>query len=286
MYVRTDLAMEERELWQRSARRQTQLSGVRAREEEHHGVRTTVVEILDEQGQRQLRKPIGTYVTLELGAIGRREKHAFERCSQALAAQIRKLAPKANNILVVGLGNELVTPDAVGPLTLRSLIVTRHLQNSGAKWCGGFGCVSTVEPGVFGVTGIESLELVRGAAALVQPDQIIAVDALATADPGRICSTVQLTDGGIVPGSGVGSSRAAFNRQTLGVPVLAIGVPTVVEAASLAAESASQRDLSGMIVMPRDMDARIREISRLIGYGLNLALHRQLRFDDIACFLP
>lgn len=289
MCARTDLAMEEQELWRRSAGEQTELSGVWARTNERRGIRTTVVKILDENGARQLRKPVGTYLTLELGALARRERSAFARSAYALAAELRRLTAGCESVLVAGLGNDAVTPDAVGPLTLRSLIVTRHLKSARLAGLEGFRDVSAVQPGVLGTTGVESVELVRGAAERVRPQMVLVVDALAAREPERVCTTVQLADSGIVPGSGVGNSRAAFNEQTLGVPVLAIGVPTVVDAAGLADESGKTGNfhncISGMVVTPRDIDARVREIARLIGYSIDLALHRGLTLEEIPCFL-
>ncbi len=278
MYARTDLAMEEQELWRRSADEQTELSGVWARTNERRGIRTTVVKILDENGARQLRKPVGTYLTLELGALARRERSAFARSAYALAAELRRLTAGCESVLVAGLGNDAVTPDAVGPLTLRNLIVTRHLKSARLAGLEGFRDVSAVQPGVLGTTGVESVELVRGAAERVRPQMVLVVDALAAQGAGA-----RLHDGAaggfrIVPGSGVGNSRAAFNEQTLGVPVLAIGVPTVVDAAGLADENGKTGNfhncISGMVVTPRDIDARVREIARLIGYSIDLALHR------------
>ena len=181
---------------------------------------------------------------------------------------------------MAGLGNDAVTPDAVGPLTLRSLIVTRHLKSARLAGLEGFRDVSAVQPGVLGTTGVESVELVRGAAERVRPQMVLVVDALAAREPERVCTTVQLADSGIVPGSGVGNSRAA---------VLAIGVPTVVDAAGLADENGKTGNfhncISGMVVTPRDIDARVREIARLIGYSIDLALHRGLTLEEIPCFL-
>lgn len=288
MRARTDLAMEARELWQRSAAEQTALSGVRAETQRRHGFTVTTVEILDEAGERALEKPRGRYVTLELEPLVRREKNAFARSVHALAAQLRPFLPPCERFLVVGLGNDAVTPDAVGPLALKSLIVTRHLKASGVLGSGGLRTVSAAQPGVLGTTGMESAEIVRGVAERTKPEQIIVIDALATAEPPRVCAAVQIADSGIVPGSGVGNSRAAFNRATLGVPVLAVGVPTVVDAASLPlraeADGAPQQALGGMIVTPRDIDARVREIARVIGYALDLTLHSGLTIDDVPCF--
>ena len=239
------------------------------------------VRILDEEGARQLHKPVGTYVTLETDPLRRREPSGFARTVQVMAAELGKLLDRTKRTLVVGLGNAAVTPDAVGPLTLRSLIVTRHLPVLTQH--GGFCDLSALEPGVLGTTGMESAETVRAVADAMQPEQIVVVDALAAAEPARICASIQLTDTGIVPGSGVGNSRAAFSRETLGAPVVAIGVPTVVDAQTLLPEG--QTCAPGLIVTPRDIDARVRETAQVIGYALDLALHRGLRLEDVPCFL-
>ena len=191
-------------------------------------------------------------------------------------------------MLVVGLGNAAVTPDAVGPETLKSVIVTRHLKTSCATAFSGFASVSAAEPGVLGTTGVESVELVRGVVEHVKPEAIIVVDALAASCAHRLCTTVQLTDTGIVPGSGVQNARAAFNAATLGAPVVAVGVPTVIDADALLPKDAPDepRAISGMVVTPRDIDARVRELGRLIGYGIDLAVHRGLTLADVASFVP
>ena len=281
MAIRTDLAVEEHALWAQSAGAQTELPGVRAAQREVRGVGIHTVRILDDEGARQLHKPVGTYVTLETDPLRRREPSGFARTVQVMAAELGKLLDRTKRTLVVGLGNAAVTPDAVGPLALRSLIVTRHLPVLTQH--GGFCSVSALEPGVLGTTGMESAETVRAVADAMQPEQIVVVDALAAAEPARICASIQLTDTGIVPGSGVGNSRAAFNCETLGAPVVAIGVPTVVDAQTLLPEG--QTCAPGLIVTPRDIDARVRETAQVIGYALNLALHRGLRLEDVPCFL-
>lgn len=281
MAIRTDLAVEEHALWAQSAGAQTELPGVRAAQREVRGVGIHTVRILDDEGARQLHKPVGTYVTLETDPLRRREPSGFARTVQVMAAELGKLLDRTKRTLVVGLGNAAVTPDAVGPLTLRSLIVTRHLPVLTQH--GGFCDLSALEPGVLGTTGMESAETVRAVADAMQPEQIVVVDALAAAEPARICASIQLTDTGIVPGSGVGNSRAAFSRETLGAPVVAIGVPTVVDAQTLLPEG--QTCAPGLIVTPRDIDARVRETAQVIGYALDLALHRGLRLEDVPCFL-
>ena len=269
MAVRTDLAVEEHALWERSAGEQTALPGVQASRRDVRGVGVHTVKILDDEGARQLHKPVGTYLTLETDPLRRREPSGFSRTVRVMSAELGKFLDRDKRTLVVGLGNAAVTPDAVGPLALRSLIVTRHLPVLTQH--GGFCSVSALEPGVLGTTGMESAETVRAVVDATQPEQIVVIAA------------VQLSDAGIVPGSGVGNSRAAFNRETLGAPVVAIGVPTVVDAQTLLPEG--QTCAPGMIVTPRDIDARVRETAQVIGYALDLALHSGLRLEDVACFL-
>lgn len=232
MQPRTDLAMEAKALYERSAQEQTQLSGVAAREQERHGVRMTVVKITSAEGEQALGKPRGTYITAELEALSRREPGSFSNAVRTVSRALRELLGPCRQALVVGLGNRDITPDAIGPEAVKNLIVTRHLQTGPDEALPGLMRVAACQPGVLGQTGIESLELVKCAMQTAQPDVVIVIDALAAAEPGRLFRTVQLSDSGIVPGSGVGNSRQEFSRRTLGVPVIAVGVPTVVDAIS------------------------------------------------------
>lgn len=287
----TDLAMEARELWQESAGQTTKLPGVRAGEYHNRGITTTMVEILDQEGVRALRKPVGNYVTLEWERGLLREPAGFSRMAACLGRELGRMVPKTGPVLVAGLGNGAVTPDAIGPRVMEHLVVTRHLGKSFPQ----FRPVSAIAPGVLGTTGLESVEVVRGIVERSEPCCVVVVDALASRNPERVCTTVQLTDTGITPGSGVGNHRAAFDRASLGVPVVAVGVPTVVEAYTLLqdalernkvnpAENQPQMDRS-MIVTPRDIDARIDRLARLLGHGISLGLHRKLSLSDIACFV-
>ena len=163
--------------------------------------------------------------------------------------------------------------------------MTRHLGSELPEALTDLTSVAACQPGVLGQTGIESLALVKSAMQTAQPDVVIVIDALAAAEPGRLFRTVQLTDTGIVPGSGVGNSRQEFSRRTLGVPVVAVGVPTVMDAAG-ALQPALTRDMpQGLLVTLRDVDARVREMGRLVGYGCDLALHRGLSLAEIPTFL-
>lgn len=286
MSIRTDLALEAKSLYERSAGDQTQNPGVWARKTKVRGIEVTTLRILDSRGEQALGKPAGTYTTVELDALMGRDPGGFSRTVHVLARNLRGLLGSSQNVLVAGLGNRSVTPDAVGPLCLESLIVTRHLkQLGGAFSC--FGTVSAVEPGVLGTTGMESAELVQSLTRKLQPEAVICVDALAAGSLGRLLSSVQLTDTGIVPGSGVQNSRAAINRETLGVPVVAVGVPTVVDASGWARtgedEEKTARD---MVLTPRDIDLRVRQLAKVLGYSLDLALHPGLTLEMIPCFLP
>ena len=228
---RTDLAVEARELTRQGAGA-TELEGVRAREETREGYPVTRVEVLNETGAKALGKPVGTYITLDLAALARREEDAFPRAARALAAELGLLCkdvPPSAPVLVVGLGNRAITPDAIGPGAADHTLVTRHLVERAPEHFGSFRPVAALAAGVLGTTGVESGELAGAVAEKVRPACVIAVDALASRSLHRVCTTVQLSDTGIVPGSGVGNHRYALDRETLGVPVIAVGVPTVVE---------------------------------------------------------
>ncbi len=293
---RTDLALEARELWQESAEKTTRLAGVKSTRQRREGYPVTQVDILDARGEEALGKPKGTYRTVDLTAFWKRGPDFFERAVRAVGAQLRELLPSGGAALVVGLGNRAMTPDAVGPLTADHILVTRHLIAAMPRQFSGFRPVAVLRAGVLGCTGVESAEAVRGLAEQVQPAFIIAVDALASRRTGRVCTTVQLSDTGIVPGSGVGNHRAALSQETLGVPVLSIGVPTVVESATLALDlleeaGATEVDTEALrssgqnlMVTPRDIDRQVQELSKVVGYGINWAL-QDLEISEINALL-
>lgn len=271
------MALEAKALWEKSAGETTELSGVKARERESEGLSVTQVDILDEQGQAALGKPVGRYVTVELPRFDRDRL----RPAQAVAKELTALlAGREGGVLVVGLGNRAVTPDALGPCVAERLFLTRHLIANLPAQFDGCREVSAVTPGVLATTGIETLEIVRGAVSHVKPALVIAIDALAAGSMERLCRTVQLSDTGIVPGSGVGNRRAAFSEETLGVPVLCLGVPTVVDASALC-ESADER----LIVTPRDIDAQIAWLGSVLADAINFALHPAFSHEEIAQFV-
>lgn len=295
--IRTDLAVEARALWQENAAETSRLEGVRAEERRQGRFSVTTVEVLDQRGEQALQKPVGRYVTVELDAFLHREENAFVEAADLLAAELRGFSPLTGEgtFLVVGLGNRDITPDAVGPDAVEHVMVTRHLTERMPEDFAAFRPVSAVCSGVLGTTGIESSALVRAVTEEIRPAAVIAVDALASRSPDRLCRTVQIADTGIVPGSGVGNARAALNRETLGVPVIAVGVPTVVDAGTLTLDLAARAgavldsadfgEAGSMIVTPRDIDKNVRDVAKLIGYSLNLAFHQGLTIEDVDMFL-
>lgn len=291
--MRTDLALEARQLWAESAQETTELPGVRSIEEQRDGFAVTTVSILDQAGADALCKPIGDYITIELDRYIRREENAFAQCAALLAEKLTDLLGglgENSRFLVIGLGNDAITPDAIGPWALDHLLVTRHLKERQVPDFAHFSSVAALRAGVLGTTGVESAQLAEIVTRAIRPDAVIAIDALASREMHRLCRTVQLSSTGIVPGSGVGNARSELSRSTLGVPVIAIGVPTVVDAATLAADLAAQAGLEldtnrlpepGMIVTTRDIDRCARDAAKLVGYGLDLALHPGLTVEDV-----
>lgn len=288
--VRTDLAVEAHALWRESAGETTRLKGVAAREEQAEGMTVTRVEILDQEGARALGKPEGTYLTLDVSPLWRREEDAFPRAVRAVAALLGPLLPEEGPVLAAGLGNQAMTPDALGPRSLDHLLVTRHLGEALPQ----LRPVAGLGAGVLGTTGMEVAEWVRGAAEQVRPAAVIVVDALAARDLERLCATVQIADTGLVPGSGVGNHRMALNRETLGVPVISVGVPTVVDAETIARDllgeaGAVPKALDGrgrrFFVTPESIDQKIRDLSKVLGYGINLALQESLALEDLEALL-
>lgn len=288
--VRTDLAVEAHALWRESAGETTRLKGVAAREEQVEGMTVTRVEILDQEGARALGKPEGTYLTLDVSPLWRREEDAFPRAVRAVAALLGPLLPEEGPVLAAGLGNQAMTPDALGPRSLDHLLVTRHLGEALPQ----LRPVAGLGAGVLGTTGMEVAEWVRGAAEQVRPAAVIVVDALAARDLERLCATVQIADTGLVPGSGVGNHRMALNRETLGVPVISVGVPTVVDAETIARDllgeaGAVPKALNGrgrrFFVTPESIDQKIRDLSKVLGYGINLALQESLALEDLEALL-
>lgn len=286
---RTDLAMESHELWQQRAGAAA-LSGVQAEDDRLDAFPVHKVHILDQESSEALGKPVGHYVTVELDGLLRREADSFARAVGAIAALLEPMLPTAGEALVVGLGNRAITPDLIGPLAVDRTLVTRHLVQQLPDHFGAFRPVAALAPGVLATTGVESGLLVQAAAAELHPACVVAIDALASRSVERLCRTVQLSDVGIVPGSGVGNHRMALNRDTLGIPVLSVGVPTVVDGSTLVMDLLGRdndQDLPGrdLFVTPREIDSRVADLSRVIGYGVSMALNPGLTVDDLDLLL-
>ncbi len=293
MAFRTDLAVEAIENHKTAAA----LPHVRQSDRTLEGFAVHEVRILSEDAVREIGKPQGRYLTLELDALIRREEDAFPRACKALSTLLRELLPHPNDgpVLIAGLGNRMITPDAIGPQTADHVIATRHLVAQSPAIFADWRPVSALAPGVLGQTGVETGEVICGVLDRVRPAVVIAVDALAAGRLSRLLRTVQLADTGITPGAGVGNARAALNEETLGVPVIAVGVPTVVDGATLAHEISSQLgqpacealdDLSQpVMITTRDIDHEVADISRMIGYAVNMALHPHLSVADIDLYL-
>lgn len=231
--IRTDLALEEKENFAEAA---GEVSGVSMREWEDQAtcVKLTEVKILDEKGAAAMGKPIGTYLTLEADQLATKDEDYHNEVSEELAKQIRGLMDlDGKRVLAVGLGNPSVTPDALGPEVLNNLQVTRHLNRKDIP------SLSGIIPGVMAQTGMETAEILKGVIHETKPDVLIVIDALAARSVKRLGTTIQLTDTGIHPGSGVGNHRHSLTKESLGVPVLAIGVPTVVGAAAIVHDTIS-----------------------------------------------
>ena len=277
MSFRTDLAVEAIENMDQAANHQQ----VRQTERTLEGFSVNEVEIRTDHAAREIGKPRGRYLTLELDALIRREEDAFPRACRALSTLLRELLPSQapdGPVLVAGLGNRMITPDAIGPQAADHVIATRHLVEQVPDVFSSWRPVSALAPGVLGQTGVETGEVVCGVLDRIRPSAVLAI-----------------ADTGITPGAGVGNARAALNEQTLGVPVIAIGVPTVVDGATLAHEIAGQlggptcealEDLSRpVMITTRDIDREVADISRMIGYAVNMALHPHLTVSDIDLYL-
>lgn len=290
--IYTDLAAELREL-------SPDIEGVVEQTETDGEIEIKRIGILDAKAAKLIGKAMGKYVTLDARALIDRPFDLFEAVEKRLSTELLKLLRvdiKACTALIVGLGNREVTPDSLGPRVVEKVLVTRHVKQFVPEaFDFELPGICAIAPGVLGVTGVETMDIVKGVVERVRPDCIIAIDALASRRAARISTTVQLTDAGISPGSGVGNQRAELSFESLGVPVIAIGVPLVVRAATitrdtlslmanetglhadeeklkLLAESVSEKQLDDMIVTPKDIDTIVADMARIIANAINSAM--------------
>lgn len=281
---RTDLAVETAEELSSSRDIFSPGTGVTRTESLHCGCPVTRIRVATDAGAALLGRPPGAYVTVDLRPLLSRQEPLLPHAAACLSRELRALLPPGEGTaLVVGLGNSAMTPDAVGTAALEHLLVTRHLLQAMPRQFAGLRPVASLRPGVLSATGVETLELIRGAAAHIRPAVVIVIDALAARSRHRLCATVQLSDTGLTPGSGVGNHRKAVNARTLRLPVVAVGVPTVIDGAALCGDEDAAP--SGLFVTPQDIDRRIRDMGALLGTAITLALQPTLTAADVTALL-
>ena len=320
--VRTDLAVEARELYKEKQKQEVPGVEVEKEEKEHYTV--TRVRVLDSDGENNIGKAKGTYITIEAPALKKADQDLKDEMSKALAKELRDLTKlnHATKTLIVGLGNWNVTPDALGPKVVDRVFVTRHFFKAYNKTDDeSMSQVSAIAPGVMGLTGIETSEIIKGIVEKTSPNLVIAVDALASRKMDRVSTTIQISDTGINPGSGVGNKRQALNEDYLGVPVIAIGIPMVVDAATMVNDTMEliindmkeqskagsnfysmlqemeNEDkhtlikevlnpyLGNVMVTPKEIDKLINDLSIIIANGLNISLHSGIDLKDVNKYL-
>ena len=292
MSIYTDLALEAREL-------DPELDGVTEQREREGDIEITRIGIVSEKAAKALNKKTGSYITIDAPRLIERSPELFSSVAKTLAKEITGMLKRVNEnaeIVVVGLGNRNVTPESLGPRTVERVFVTRHINHYlPDAFEHSIRSVAAIAPGVLGSTGVETVELIKGVCEKTGPDLVIAVDSLASRRAARISTTVQLTDAGIEPGSGVGNLRSGVDRESLGVPVLAIGVPLVVCASTITqdvismiadqtglhddeerlrslAKKVAEERMDGLIVTPKDIDSIVEDMSAVLAEGINMAL--------------
>jgi len=306
MNVRTDLAFEACQWYMESAQAQ-EIEGVSFTEEDIEGISLKRVAVTTDKAADLLQKSKGNYITVHVDNV--EYSSDYETVAKIIAKEIKSLITLKDDssVFVVGLGNHNITADALGPKVISGLVISRHLKEHMPSLSNDLNRVSAISPGVLGITGIETGEIVQGICEKLGPTHIIAIDALAAGNLERIANTIQISDTGIVPGSGVGNHRSALTKETLGIPVLAIGVPTVVGVGVIAKQSmeylaenattktnAEEKDeilsdflepYDQMVVTPKNIDLIVSKVAKIISSGLNLALHPKLTLAQMENFL-
>ena len=302
----SDLAIDEHERIVKSLKKE---NGYSVKEEKNGFITVSRMKVLNEEGEKAVNRIKGNYVTLTLDDYSIPEE-SYENSVNIIADEILKTAKlkESDSVLVVGLGNDLITPDSLGPSVARKTVSTRHLLNKTPSVCFGEKLreVSVIIPGVLGQTGIESFEITQSIVQKIKPDAVLLIDSLAAKGLERLAKAIQISDSGLVPGGGVGNSRAEISEKTLGAKCISIGVPTVVSAESLTQDIVSkyikkngikgldvkemtENTLSpfeaGMIITPKDISQIIREFSRLLGFAVNSALHFGMKISNASDWL-
>lgn len=280
--IRTDLAVEAHELSKKQAAKAGEIDGVISEVSDFGTISVTNVRITNENGSRALGKAIGTYVTIDAPEL-KYSLDDYETVCKIIAKEIRRMVEIKNDTLtlVVGLGNRDVTPDALGTSVLDKLLVTQHIKkNMSGLFDKNISGVCAIAPGVLGTTGIETADIIKAVTDKVKPQLIIAVDALAAADIRRVSNTIQISDTGIQPGSGVGNNRSGLNMETIGVKIIAIGVPTVIDASTISKVEIPE-EMAPLMVTTKDIDLVIERAAKTVANGINLALHSDMTLHDI-----
>lgn len=286
MDFRTDLALERQEISEN-------ISGISCDVEKRGNCKITRIKVENEEGAEKIGKPIGNYITIEISSFSKAGE-IFDEKLKTVADELTKLIPKKGTVLVVGLGNKNITPDCLGPECVSQLLATRHITDEISKsmGLGKLRSVAAVAPGVLGQTGIETVEIISGVVKTVKPSAVITVDALASRRVQRLGRTIQICDTGISPGSGVGNARAKIDEKTLGVPVISIGVPTVVDAATLVydvsegqAQVSENNEFAQMMVTPKEIDLLSQRAAKTVAMAINASLQSNLPIEDILTLL-
>lgn len=287
MNFRTDLALERKEYVKKET-----LDGIISSEKTIGEITVNTIEVINENGQKLLQKPKGKYITVQIGSFVKNPDYSNE-VIEVLANEISALLPSEGSVLVAGLGNESITPDALGPKCVSLLLATRHIGSELAKAIGfdSLRSAAAIAPGVLGKTGIETAEIIEAVVKKIKPGAVVAVDALASRKLSRLGTTVQLTDSGISPGSGVGNRRSSLCAESLGVPVVAIGVPTVVDGETMVFDILQENGIEpkelleknegSMMVTPKEVDLMIERAAALVAMSINRALQPEISCEDI-----
>lgn len=296
MKIRTDLALEMRAeaMDMEADRDRGEIDGILFSERNDGSIGISTIDIVNDNGSKKLMKPRGKYITISFGDVSTMTYDNYERLCLALSDQILMLAhslcKSIESILVCGLGNENFSADSVGTSCVSRIVVTRHLKRSDPDIIqkAGFFDVCAISPGVTAQTGFETLETVKNAVDCAKPDLVIVVDSLAARETKRLASTIQLSDTGITPGSGIGNHRSALCRSTLGVPTVSIGVPMIIDSRTLISDAlreagagADSSLLLPMFVCPKDVDVSARLLGNLIAYAINTAFHKNMTIPEM-----
>lgn len=289
MNIRTDLALEAREMY---VGKNKEIPGISVKENKKGDILITEVEISDEITAKKINKPVGRYTTIESEYFKMLSPEFLNKSSYVLKDELIKMKKETdfNNVLIVGLGNAGITSDSLGPKVISKIMVTRHIKEYMPKHLDDdIIPVSALSPGVLGITGIETNDIISAIAKKLKPDLIIVIDALASSSPKRISTTIQITDTGINPGSGVSNNRKEISQKSLNTPVIAIGVPTVVDLFSIAKFIYPKIEKTEIgkdfFVTPKEIDKLIENMSKIIANGINLSLHKNIDLEYIEAFI-